>query len=238
MPVIGSDFQQNLSHLKQEVVSVLVDSKEHKIVSADKDPFWGFFGGKPASAAKEYREDEFGTGFFVFNARTIVTNCHVVKNAKRVFIQTSDNVKLNVRVEFCDHWNDVALLRTKKNVAGVHGILFAKKEPEEGESVWSIGNPYGYSHSITRGVISSSSRSLPISPYENFIQTDQPLNPGNSGGPLFNERGYVIGMNVAVRVEAQGLSFALPVKTILNSIRYWKLKKQKPFAKVDGRSAE
>lgn len=152
-----------------------------------------------------------GTGFFVKAWQVVVTNEHVVRDNKEVIIQGRHVQKQIARVVFIDELADIALLALNNDE--MPEISFHATElPKEGEEVIAIGHPYGLKRSLTKGVVSS------VEQRERdmvFIQHDAALNPGNSGGPLLNAQGDVIGVNSFVMKAGENVGFALPISEVL-----------------------
>jgi serine protease Do len=159
-----------------------------------------------------------GSGFIISNDGYILTNAHVVENADRVNVKLTDRREFRAKVVGKDRQTDVALLKIDaKDLPTVR--LGSSREANVGEWVVAIGAPFGFDNSVTAGIVSAKGRSLPDSSYVPFIQTDVAVNPGNSGGPLFNLSGEVIGINSQIYSRSggfQGISFAVPIETALN----------------------
>ena len=135
-----------------------------------------------------------GSGFIVSPDGLILTNAHVVDGAQEVTVKLTDRREFKAKVLGSDKQTDVAVIRIDaKNLPTVK--IGNPEVAKVGEPVLAIGSPYGFENSATAGIISAKSRSLPEDTYVPFIQTDVAVNPGNSGGPLFNLRGEVIGIN-------------------------------------------
>ena len=158
-----------------------------------------------------------GSGFIVTPDGTILTNAHVVDNAQEVTVKLTDGREFRAKVIGVDHRSDVAVIRIDaKNLPTVR--LGDASTIKVGEPVLAIGSPYGFQNTATSGIISAKSRSLSNDSYVPFIQTDVAVNPGNSGGPLFNSRGEVIGINAQIYSRTggyQGLSFAIPINVAM-----------------------
>ncbi|HQT00598.1 MAG: peptidase [Hydrogenophilales bacterium 16-64-46] len=154
-----------------------------------------------------------GSGFIVSADGLILTNAHVVRGAKEVTVKLTDRREFLARVVGRDDKTDVAVL--KIDAANLPTVpLGNPNDLRVGEWVLAIGSPFGFENSVTAGVVSAKGRSLPDDGYVPFIQTDVAVNPGNSGGPLFNARGEVIGINSQIFSRSggyQGLSFAIPI---------------------------
>ncbi|TRZ69643.1 MAG: DegQ family serine endoprotease [Rhodocyclaceae bacterium] len=154
-----------------------------------------------------------GSGFIVSSDGVILTNAHVVDGAQEVMVKLTDRRELKAKVVGVDRRSDIAVLKIDaKDLPTVKiGDPAATKV---GEPVLAIGSPFGFENTATSGIVSAKSRSLPDGTYVPFIQTDVAVNPGNSGGPLFNGRGEVIGINSQIFSRSggyQGLSFAIPI---------------------------
>ncbi|MCT7298573.1 DegQ family serine endoprotease [Ralstonia sp. CHL-2022] len=154
-----------------------------------------------------------GSGFIVSADGLILTNAHVVDGAQEVNVKLTDRREFKAKVLGVDKQSDVAVLRiSAKNLPVVQ--IGSPANTKVGEPVLAIGSPYGFENTVTAGIVSAKSRSLPDDTYVPFIQTDVAVNPGNSGGPLFNQRGQVIGINSQIYSQTggyQGLSFAVPI---------------------------
>ena len=159
-----------------------------------------------------------GSGFIVSPDGYILTNAHVVDGAETVNIRLTDRREYRAKVVGVDKQTDVAVL--KIDASALPYVRLGKSaEANVGEWVVAIGSPYGFENSVTAGIVSAKSRSLPDANYTQFIQTDVAVNPGNSGGPLFNLAGEVIGINSQIYSRSggyQGISFAIPIETALN----------------------
>ncbi len=157
-----------------------------------------------------------GSGFFISADGYIVTNSHVVQNAKTVTVTTDAGKILEAKVIGTDPKTDLALL--KVNEAGDYPFVsFAKEAPRVGDWVVAIGNPFGLGGTVTAGIISAEGRDIGDGPYDRFLQIDAPINKGNSGGPTFNLKGEVVGVNTAIYSPSGGsvgVGFAIPAKTV------------------------
>jgi serine protease Do len=169
------------------------------------------FGGSGASMSVPVRG--LGSGFIIGEDGLILTNAHVVANASEVIVKLTDRREFKARVLGSDPKTDIAVLKVDARQLPVVSV----GDPADlrvGEWVLAIGSPYGFENSVTVGVVSATGRSLPDDSAVPFIQTDAAVNPGNSGGPLFNARGQVVGINSQIFSRTggfQGLSFAIPI---------------------------
>lgn len=154
-----------------------------------------------------------GSGFIVSKDGVVLTNAHVVANADKVTVKLTDKREFQATVVGLDKVSDVAILKIKADNLPVVKI----GDPQAsrvGEWVIAIGSPFGFENTVTAGIISAKSRTLEDDGFVPFLQTDVAVNPGNSGGPLFNTRGEVIGINSQIFSRSggyQGLSFAIPI---------------------------
>jgi serine protease Do len=157
-----------------------------------------------------------GSGFFVSADGYIVTNNHVVDHAKTVTVTTLDGKTLDAKVVGTDPKTDLALI--KVNEAGDYPfVAFSKEQPRIGDWVVAIGNPYGLGGTVTAGIVSAEGRDIGDGPYDRFLQIDAPINRGNSGGPTFNTKGEVVGVNTAIYSPSGGsvgIGFAIPATTV------------------------
>lgn len=166
------------------------------------------------------KEKDLGSGIIVKydaskNAFLIVTNNHVVGNSKNVMVKLSRTVEKKAKVLGRDPKTDLAVLEVSaegiKNPISKVAKLGDSSKVRIGQLVIAIGNPYGFSRTVTMGVVSALNRRLGLSQYEDYIQTDAAINPGNSGGPLISIHGKVIGINTAMLKGGQGIGFAIPI---------------------------
>jgi serine protease Do len=190
---------------------------------AENDPFFQFFRGLPGFQQRGQRGNPSvpfrgqGSGFIISADGLILTNAHVVREAKEVTVKLSDRREFSAKVLGSDAATDIAVLRIQaKDLPIVR--LGDPQNIEVGDPVLAIGAPYGFEQTATTGIISAKGRSLPGDAVVPFIQTDAAVNPGNSGGPLFDGSGAVIGINAQIYSQTggfQGLSFAIPINVAL-----------------------
>ena len=181
------------------------------------DPFSQFFRGMPMPRNDVPMRGQ-GSGFIVSADGIVLTNAHVVADASEVRVKLTDKREYKAKVLGFDKASDVAVLKIDaKDLPVVK--LPGSDSAQVGEWVVAIGSPYGFENTVTAGIISAKGRSLPDGSYVPFIQTDVAVNPGNSGGPLFNLKGEVIGINSQIYSRSggfQGVSFAIPIDVALN----------------------
>ncbi len=169
-------------------------------------------------APSQSRINGMGTGVLIDPRGYIVTNHHVVEDVNVIRVRLYDGGTYTASVVGRDHDADLALLKIDAGRPLPTVPLGTAQDLMVGETVIAIGNAYGYEHTVTVGVVSAVKRDVTLNKeisYKSLIQTDASINPGNSGGPLLNVNGEMIGVNVAIRAGAQGISFAIPVDTMI-----------------------
>jgi serine protease Do len=239
MPMALPDFSQITERFGPAVVNISVTGTRNEAPMAQgdreegmqgegdpsgNDAFSEFFrrfqqgqGQRPGSgrggAQPEVPARGQGSGFIVSSEGIILTNAHVVRDAIEVTVKLTDRREFRAKVLGADPKTDVAVLKIEaKNLPVV--TMGKVSNLRVGEWVLAIGSPFGFENTVTAGVVSAKGRSLPDDSAVAFIQTDVAVNPGNSGGPLFNTRGEVIGINSQIYSRSggyQGLSFAIPI---------------------------
>ncbi len=152
-----------------------------------------------------------GTGFIIDADGSILTNNHVIDGAERILVKLSDGRTVRARVIGADPDTDIALIKIDNQKNLPVAPIGDSSTLRMGEWVCAIGNPLGYEHSVTVGVVSFIGRKLFDASLDNYIQTDAAINFGNSGGPLINSRGQVIGINAAISSRASNIGFAVPI---------------------------
>lgn len=191
----------------------------------DATPEPGGPNGEPG--APEFGFQAQGSGFLIDGQGHVVTNNHVVENAKNIEVTFTDGSTVEAQVVGTDVDSDLAVLKVSRVPAGVKPLQFGdSKKVQVGQRAIAIGNPFGLSSTLTVGVVSARGRTLParsagqtqgVFSLADVLQTDTAVNPGNSGGPLFNSAGEVIGINQSIRSESgafEGVSFAIPSNTV------------------------
>ena len=162
-----------------------------------------------------------GSGFIIDPSGLVVTNNHVIEGADEITVTLQDNTSLKATVVGRDDRVDVALLRVKSDKP-LPAVKFGDSDAERvGDWVLAIGNPFGLGGSVTAGIVSARGRDIRQGPYDDFIQTDAAINRGNSGGPLFNMDGEVIGINTAIYSPSGGsigIGFSIPANMAKNVV--------------------
>lgn len=176
------------------------------------DLFYEFFGMQQRDMTREVEVPAIGSGFIVRSDGYVLTNNHVIEGAKEIVVTLADGRKLSGKTLGRDPRNDLAIV--KIDAKGLPAVQLGDSDKiRPGDFAIAIGNPYGLQHTVTAGIISGLARSLDGDPKEPgiYIQTDAAINRGNSGGPLIDIDGRVVGINTAIIPQAQGLGFAIPV---------------------------
>ena len=174
------------------------------------DFFRRFFENAPE---REFKQRSLGSGFIISSDGYIFTNNHVVEKADKIKVKLATGKEYDAEVKGRDANTDIALIKINA-VDSLPVVKFGDSEKlRTGEWVFAIGNPFGLEHTVTAGIVSAQGRVIGSGPYDNFIQTDASINLGNSGGPLFNIEGEVVGINTAIVAQAQGIGFAIPINT-------------------------
>jgi len=171
---------------------------------------------------REINQKGLGSGFIISEDGYIFTNNHVVDKADKIEVRLANGKEYEAEVKGKDVATDLALIKIKVPAKLPYARLGDSDRSRIGEGVFAIGNPLGFDHTVTAGIISAKGRMIGAGPYDNFIQTDASINPGNSGGPLCNMDGEVVGINTAIVAQAQGIGFAIPInmaKEILEDLK-------------------
>ena len=222
------DFSSLVERYGPAVVNVEVVEKAQNTSGipglSPNDPFYDFFrrfGIPTPEQGQQGRQAPVrgaGSGFIVNSDGYILTNTHVVANAEEVTVRLTDRREFPAKVIGADERTDVAVIK----INGTNLPIVKLGDPSRikpGQWVLAIGSPFGFDNSATAGIISATARSVPGENYVPFIQTDVPVNPGNSGGPLFNLAGEVIGINSQIFSRTggfMGVSFAIPIDVARN----------------------
>ena len=177
--------------------------------------------GHPNQPMPERRTQSLGSGFIIDPAGIIVTNNHVIDGADEITVTLQDNTSLKATVIGRDDRVDIAVLKVKPDKP-LPAVAFGDSDASRvGDWVLAIGNPFGLGGSVTAGIVSARGRDIRQGPYDDFIQTDAAINKGNSGGPLFNMDGQVIGINTAIYSPSGGsigIGFSIPANLAKNVV--------------------
>ncbi len=226
-------FANVVDRVKPAVVAVKVNIEDAAAHSDDLSgqmdnmppevqQFFRRFGGDNGAPRQMQPRHEMalGSGFLISADGYVVTNNHVVQNAKTVTVTTDDGKTLDAKVIGTDSKTDLALLKISEP-GDYPFVKLAHETPRIGDWVVAIGNPYGLGGTVTAGIISAEGRDIGSGPYDSFLQIDAPINKGNSGGPTFNLKGEVVGVNTAIFSPSGGsvgIGFAIPANTVENVV--------------------
>ncbi|MBP1883255.1 Do family serine endopeptidase [Sinorhizobium mexicanum] len=193
--------------------------------SPHQEFFDEFFKGQGGESNRPRTVNSLGSGFIIDPAGFIVTNNHVIQDADDIEINFSDGSKLKAKLVGTDTKTDLALLKVEPKKP-LKAVSFGdSRKIRIGDWVMVVGNPFGLGVSVSVGVVSARGRNINAGPYDSFIQTDAAINRGNSGGPLFNMQGEVIGINTAILSQtgmSVGIGFAVPTELAMNVVNQLK----------------
>ena len=218
---------QSFAPLAAEASPAVVHIKVVSVVKAAENgmPFGlppGLFGDEdgaprgfrsPAPPRGGFTQHGAGSGFVIRKDGVVLTNNHVVDNAKQITVTLNDGREFDAKVMGRDPKTDLAVLKIDAQTLPT-AELGNSDDLAVGDWVVAIGNPFGLNNTVTAGIVSAKGRTIGAGPYDDFIQTDAPINPGNSGGPLLNERGEVVGINTLIFSQSGGnvgIGFAIPI---------------------------
>ena len=225
------DFAALADHVVPSVVSVYsadVQEPSEQRRQMPSDPFHFFFGPRGEGNERQPQvQRSSGSGFFISATGEILTNHHVIEDADQIRVRLANDDEYSAEVVGLDPATDIALLRVIEPDREFDALALGNSaEVRVGEWVMAAGNPLNMEHTVTVGVVSAKGRSLGLSAesssFENFIQTDAAINFGNSGGPLVDLRGNVVGINTAINAAGQNIGFAIPIDVasrILSQLR-------------------
>lgn len=223
------DFSNLVEQVSPAVVSVNVVKKmtqEELLQQQVPEILRRFFGNQVIIPQQQGPQEKtaYGSAFFISKDGYLVTNHHVVENASRISITLNDRRELDATLVGSDERTDVAVL--KVNGANFPELKIGNvNQLKVGEPVLAIGSPFGFDYSASAGIVSAKSRNMSGETSVPFIQTDAALNPGNSGGPLFNQRGEVVGVNSRIFSGTggyMGLSFSIPIDVAMDVVQQLK----------------
>ena len=220
----SNDVTKGFSKLAEKSMPSVVNISATTIVETKATPFPFQF--PPGSPFNEFFKDfdqnqgpqkrkstALGSGFVIKENGTVITNNHVIQNAEGIFVKFTDGKEYEAELVGTDPVSDIAVLKIQSNKK-FPAVKFANSNNSKvGDWVLAIGNPFGLGGTVTHGIISAINRDINMGRYDNFIQTDASINQGNSGGPLFNMDGEVLGINTAIFSNSGGsvgIGFAIP----------------------------
>jgi serine protease Do len=213
------DFVALAARLSPAVVNISAqqrgeDNSNQSSPDDESDPFGRF--GQPFEEYGWSQPHSLGSGFIINRGGYILTNAHVIEGAQEIIVTLKDGRQFNARLIGRDTKTDIALIKISANGNLPVAPLGDSDQIQVGQWVMAIGNPFGFDHSVTAGIVSAKGRFIPGN-YDDFIQTDASINPGNSGGPLISLEGAVVGVNSAIYTRSGsniGIGFAIPVNLV------------------------
>jgi len=219
---------ESFADLAEELLPTVVNIATTQMVATQRgQEFEEFFkefferrGGEPPPQEKR-RASSLGSGFIIDPSGYIVTNNHVIAEADEITVRLHDDTSLQATVVGRDEKTDLALLKVESDKPLPAAKWGRSEDTRIGDWVVAIGNPFGLGGSVTAGIVSARQRDINSGPYDDFIQTDAAINRGNSGGPMFNVDGEVIGVNTAIFSPSGGsvgIGFAIPSALVQNVI--------------------
>ena len=220
----------SFADLAEKLMPSVVNIASTQIVKTSSSPFsFQFPPGSPFedmfkefNRPTERRATALGSGFIIDEKGIIVTNNHVIQGAEDIIVSVNGSTEYNAKIIGTDPYMDLAVLQIESEEKFTPVNFGDSDKARVGDWVIAIGNPFGFGGSVTSGIISSRNRDIGLTRYDDFIQTDASINQGNSGGPLFNLDGEVIGINTAIIAPGQsgsiGIGFAIPSNPAANVI--------------------
>ena len=222
----------SFADLAERLMPSVVNISTTQTVVTRSNPFPGFefppgspFGDmfKEFGTPQERQSSALGSGFIIDEKGIVVTNNHVIDGAEDIVVQVNGEKKFNAKVVGADPLSDIAVLQLETKEKFIPVKFGDSDKARIGDWVIAIGNPFGLGGTVTSGIISARNRSIGLARYEDYIQTDASINSGNSGGPLFDLNGDVIGINTAIlgRSGNVGIGFAIPsnsAKIVINQL--------------------
>ena len=213
-------FSSLVSRVKPAVVNISVEGRAEVPHAAPMIPFPELFerhfGRPPSISPRQRKAKAVGSGFIVDPAGYVITNDHVIRHAERIFVTLDNGTTLSAEVAGRDPHTDLAVLKIEGE-----GFPFVALDDSDqvqiGDWVVAVGNPFGLGGSFTAGILSARGRDIRSGPYDDYLQIDAPINRGNSGGPLFDTSGKVIGVNTAIFSPTGGnvgIGFSIPAKIV------------------------
>ncbi len=227
VPAQIQETSKAFSEIVGAVSPAVVNISSTKTMQKQRAPFdelFDFLNPFPDGRSKKWKEQSLGSGVIVTSDGYIVTNNHVIEKADDIRVMFVDKRSYKAKIVGSDSKTDIAIIKIEANNLPV--LTWGDSDTlQVGEFVLAIGNPFGFSNTVTMGIVSAMGRTdVGIADYENFIQTDAAINPGNSGGPLVNMKGELVGINTAIFSKTggyQGIGFAVSsnmVKSVIDQL--------------------
>ena len=227
----GNDYPASFADLAERLMPSVVNISTTQVITTRTNPFpFEFPPGSPFEdmfrdfgEPQERRTSALGSGFIIDKNGTIVTNNHVIQGAEDIFVSVNGEKEYEAELIGADPLSDIAVLKIKSKDKFAPVKFGDSDTARVGDWVIAIGNPFGLGGTVTSGIISARNRSIGLSRYEDYIQTDASINSGNSGGPLFDMNGDVIGINTAILGQSGsiGIGFSIPsnsAKKVINQL--------------------
>ena len=228
---VSHDIPSSFADLSEKLMPSVVNISTTQTVVTNTNPFpFQFPPGSPFEdmfkefgVPKERKSAALGSGFIIDESGIVVTNNHVIQDAEDIIIRVNGDKEFKAEVVGADPLSDIAVLKLQTKEKFIPVKFGDSDKARIGDWVIAIGNPFGLGGTVTSGIISARNRSIGLSRYEDFIQTDASINSGNSGGPLFDMNGDVIGINTAIlgRNGSIGIGFSIPsnnAKLVINQL--------------------
>ena len=216
----SKNIPSSFADLAERLMPSVVNISTTQTITTSSNPFpFKFPPGSPFEdmfkdfgVPQERKTSALGSGFIINKNGTVITNNHVIKGAEDIFVRVNGDKEYKAKIVGTDPLSDLAVLKIQSEDKFIPVKFGDSDKARIGDWVIAIGNPFGLGGTVTSGIISARNRSIGLSRYENFIQTDASINQGNSGGPLFNLDGDVIGINTAILGQSGsiGIGFAIP----------------------------
>ena len=235
----SKDAPSSFADLAEKLMPSVVNISTTQTITTTSNPFpFEFPPGSPFEdmfkdfgTPQKRKASALGSGFIIDEKGIVVTNNHVIQGAEDIFVRVNGNKEYEATIIGADPLSDIAVLQIKSNDKFISVKFGDSNKARIGDWVIAIGNPFGLGGTVTSGIISARNRNIGMSRYEDFIQTDASINVGNSGGPLFNMDGDVIGINTAILGQSGsiGIGFSIPSnnakKVIDQLIKYGETKR-------------
>ena len=219
-PISSKEIPSSFANLAERLMPSVVNISTTTIITTQTNPFpFQFPPGSPFEdmfkefgAPQERESAALGSGFIIDKNGIVVTNNHVIADAEDIIVRVNGDKEFKAKVIGADPLSDIAVLKLETNEKFIPVKFGDSDKARIGDWVIAIGNPFGLGGTVTSGIISARNRSIGLSRYEDYIQTDASINSGNSGGPLFDMNGDVIGINTAIlgRNGSIGIGFSIP----------------------------
>ena len=216
----SKNIPSSFADLAERLMPSVVNISTTQTITTSSNPFpFKFPPGSPFEdmfkdfgVPQERKTSALGSGFIINKNGTVITNNHVIKGAEDIFVRVNGDKEYKAKIVGTDPLSDLAVLKIQSEDKFIPVKFGDSDKARIGDWVIAIGNPFGLGGTVTSGIVSARNRSIGLSRYENFIQTDASINQGNSGGPLFNLDGDVIGINTAILGQSGsiGIGFAIP----------------------------